>query len=313
MTDLVVDTDTTELNDDALALHYLFEAGRTPTLITTVFGNATARSSANAARRIAWAQGLDVPVSAGAERPLCWNEPVRRNLRATAASLPASTYLAALSTDNDTFWECAAEDGPAPSKLAEHLTRSSACDVLALGPTTNIARALQLLDPSVLSRHQLWVCGGAMTNGNVTETAEFNAFADPHALQVCLESAWATVTLVPLEVTSAPRLGPLEVDRIRRAPTPLGRALDELERKSPRRDSHDREPIWDVVAAVLLADGSVPYTASRGTISTHTDADRRGTTTFSAGRGPHTLITSVDPDIVLRRFEESVGGPVGRS
>lgn len=303
--DLVVDTDLTELNDDALALHYLAAVGRAPGLITTVFGNSTARSSARATCDLIHTLGLDLPVSAGSERPLRWHDQERQNLRTAVEALPASVYLASLSATNEPFWAEEPDDGPAADELAAFLAASSACDVLALGPATTIARAVQMLDPSVLGRHRMWFSGGALHTGNVTATAEFNAFADPDALRVCLESAWERVTVVPLEVTAAPRLDITAVNRIRRAPTLLGKALDELECRTPRGNSSEREPIWDVVTAVLL-DGAVPVTATQGRFTVPADPARRGTTEFSTSSDGHDVVTAVDARAVIRRFEEAV-------
>lgn len=303
---LIVDTDTSDLNDDAFALHYLFASGRVPDVITTVFGNVTAHSSAEAALALSRAHGVDVVVRAGAERPLHWDESARRDLRTIVGSLPPDTYVASLRADDDSFWDDAVEDGSAVADLVAALADSRACDVLALGPTTNIARAVRMLDPTVLSRHRLWVSGGATTRGNVTETAEFNVFADPHALRECLSAAWEKITVVPLEVTGAPRLDITRVDRIRLAPTPFGRALDELERRSPRGDGRDREPIWDVVVAVLLADETVPHSSARGTLTVFTDPARRGVTTLAEGDPAHHVVTAVDHDVVLQRFEDAV-------
>jgi inosine-uridine nucleoside N-ribohydrolase len=303
--DLVVDTDLTELNDDALALHYLAGVGRVPDLITTVFGNSTARSSARETCDLTGTLGLDLPVSAGAERPLRFEDQDRQSLRTAVASLPASVYLASLSATNASFWVEKPGDGPAADELAAFLAASSACDVVALGPATTIARAVQALDPAVLGRHRLWFSGGALRTGNVTATAEFNAFADPDALRVCLESAWERVTVVPLEVTAAPRLDISAVNRIRRAPTPLGKALDALESRSPRGNSSEREPIWDVVTTVLL-DGAVPATIVRGRVTVSADPARRGTIEFSTGSERHDVVTAVDAGAVVRRFEEAV-------
>lgn len=50
--DLVVDSDITTLNDDAFALYYLVALGRVPAVVTTVFGNTSARLSAEAARAL---------------------------------------------------------------------------------------------------------------------------------------------------------------------------------------------------------------------------------------------------------------------
>ncbi|MFJ4521830.1 nucleoside hydrolase [Streptomyces sp. NPDC088810] len=307
--DVIVDTDTLGINDDALALCHLFALGLVPRLITTVFGNASAVSSAGHARTLARAHSLDIDVVRGCERPLWWHEPFREQVRAVLAALPASTYLASLSADNTRFWDTGAEDGPAPDALATALTRSHGTDVLALGPTTNIARALRLVDPSVPARHRLWISGGSLGGGNVTEHAEFNTFADPEALQACLAARWKAVVMVPLEVMEAPRLLPAAVERIRRTGTPLGAALDKLECESPRGENKDREPIWDVVAAALLADASLPYKQETGVISVATGLPDRGTIRFRRGEGTHHLVTAIDPEAVVQRFEAAVSRP----
>lgn len=301
--DLIVDTDVLQINDDALALYYLLALGRVPRLITTVFGNASAASSARHAQTLAWAHSLDIDVLPGCEKPLWWNAPLRERVRAAVAALPAETYVAWLSPDNEHFWGTGTEDGPAPQALATALQRSHGSDVLAIGPVTNIARALQLTEPSALARHSLWIAGGSITSGNVTEHAEFNAFADPEALEKCLSARWRAVVMAPLEVLAAPRLLPAAVDRIRRTATPLGAALDKLERESPRGANKDREPIWDVVAAVLMAGGNVRYGQQTGTISVSTDLPYRARIGFRQGSGTHRLVTDIDPDAVVEQFE----------
>lgn len=307
--ELIVDTDTLGINDDALALHYLFALGRVPRLITTVFGNSTATASAGHAYTLARDHHLDIDVVRGCEKPLWWHEPVREDVRGVVAALPADIYVAALRTDNHNFWDIGVEDGPAPDALAAALERSQGADVLAIGPVTNIARALRRLTPAVPSRHRLWISGGSIESGNVTEHAEFNTFADPEALRECLSAGWETVVMVPLEVMEAPRLLPVAVDRIRRTGTPLGAALDKLERESPRGGSTDREPVWDVVAASLMADDTLAYKAETGTISVDTDPADRGAIRFSQGNGTHRLVTHIDPDAVIRRFEAAVSRP----
>ncbi|MFD3587352.1 nucleoside hydrolase [Streptomyces sp. NPDC058683] len=318
--DLIIDTDTLGINDDALALHYLFALGRVPRLITTVFGNASAASSERHAHTLLRAHSLDVDVVRGCEKPLWWHEPVREEVRAAVAALPAGTYVAALSPDNEHFWGdgdgidvsvgvgtgAGTEDGPAPDVLAVALERSQGADVLAIGPVTNIARALRLFGPSGPARHRLWISGGSLTSGNVTENAEFNAFADPEALDACVSAGWESVVMVPLEVLEMPRLVPEVVTRIRRAPTPLGAALDRLERESPRGESTDREPIWDVVAAAVMADKDLPYKQETGVLSVSTEPPYRGRVRFRQGDGAHRLVTQVDPEAVVRRFEVAV-------
>ena len=73
--------------------------------------------------------------------------------------------------------------------------------VVALGPLTNLALALQQ-DPRRLGRvGRIVVMGGAIAvPGNITPAAEFNFYVDPEAAAAVLE-AGLPVELVPLDVT----------------------------------------------------------------------------------------------------------------
>jgi inosine-uridine nucleoside N-ribohydrolase len=78
--------------------------------------------------------------------------------------------------------------------------------VIALGPLTNIARAV-LHAPHIMRQIGcLIIMGGAIgVPGNVTAVAEFNIFVDPHAADIVFR-AGLPITLVPLDVTQQVRL-----------------------------------------------------------------------------------------------------------
>lgn len=73
--------------------------------------------------------------------------------------------------------------------------------LVPVGPLTNIAKAM-IKHPARMRRiREIVLMGGAFeTYGNVTTTAEFNIFADPHAAQLVLDFG-VPVTMVPLDVT----------------------------------------------------------------------------------------------------------------
>jgi len=73
--------------------------------------------------------------------------------------------------------------------------------LVALGPLTNIATAIQQ-DPEAMRQvHEIIVMGGSLNGkGNVTAVAEFNFFVDPDAAQVVISSG-LPVTIVGLDVT----------------------------------------------------------------------------------------------------------------
>ena len=73
--------------------------------------------------------------------------------------------------------------------------------LVLVGPLTNIAKAM-IKHPARMRRiREIVLMGGAFeTYGNVTTTAEFNIFVDPHAAQLVLDFG-VPVTMVPLDVT----------------------------------------------------------------------------------------------------------------
>ena len=73
--------------------------------------------------------------------------------------------------------------------------------LVPVGPLTNIAKAM-IKHPARMRRiREIVLMGGAFeTYGNVTTTAEFNIFADPHAAQLVLDFG-VPITVVPLDVT----------------------------------------------------------------------------------------------------------------
>ena len=73
--------------------------------------------------------------------------------------------------------------------------------ILALGPLTNIARALSRDPDLAKSIDQIVMTGGTVEGiGNVTPSAEFNMYCDPQAARLVFRSP-ITKTLLPLEVT----------------------------------------------------------------------------------------------------------------
>jgi inosine-uridine nucleoside N-ribohydrolase len=74
--------------------------------------------------------------------------------------------------------------------------------IIASGPLTNIARAMQREPNFAAMVGRLVIVGGSVIgSGNVTPAAEFNMYCDPLSARMVLRSRM-TKTLVPLEVTS---------------------------------------------------------------------------------------------------------------
>ena len=73
--------------------------------------------------------------------------------------------------------------------------------LVPVGPLTNIAKAMIKHPARMRKVREIILMGGVFeTYGNVTTTAEFNIFADPHAAQLVLDFG-VPITVVPLDVT----------------------------------------------------------------------------------------------------------------
>jgi len=80
--------------------------------------------------------------------------------------------------------------------------------LIAIGPLTNLALALQRDRKGMGKLKEIIIMGGAVRKrGNITPFAEFNIFSDPLATKIVLESG-LPITLVPLDVTQQVSLTP---------------------------------------------------------------------------------------------------------
>ena len=200
---LLIDTDPGI--DDALAI---LLALRSPDArveaVTTVAGNvAVDRATANARRILAVAAPDPRPLLAGGAPA-----PLKRAL-VTAHQVHGQDGLGNLErfvepTGQPRYPEPAYEiemrSGPEVIlEAADHW--GAELTIVALGPLTNLALALQQ-DPRRLGRAgRIVVMGGAVAvPGNITPAAEFNFYVDPEAAAVVLD-AGLPVELVPLDVT----------------------------------------------------------------------------------------------------------------
>ena len=190
---LLVDVDTGI--DDALALFYLAYAqkkGQVEILgSSTVSGNVEVRQTTLNTLKIWELLGLNIPVAAGAQKPL----------EGTMNTAPfvhgddglGNTFLP--SPQNLPVKESAVD-------LILRLSReySGILTILTTAPLTNIAAAL-MQDSSLVNRiKNVVIMGGAVFTGNVSAVAEANIANDPEAARIVFQSGM-DMTMVGLDVT----------------------------------------------------------------------------------------------------------------
>jgi inosine-uridine nucleoside N-ribohydrolase len=88
------------------------------------------------------------------------------------------------------------ESAGAPDGILCLAGKNPGLTLVALGPLTNVAIALNLYPELESLLGEIVSMGGALGQGNVTPYAEFNYYADPESVQVVLESK------VPLTVVT---------------------------------------------------------------------------------------------------------------
>lgn len=195
---ILIDTDPGI--DDALALCLALASPEVSVeALTTVAGNAPVdRATRNVARILSVVRPARPPIVArGAEKPLA------RSL-VSAASVHGQDGLGDLPR-----WRGAPEPSLAlapidGADLILEMARRHRGELLlvALGPLTNLALALERDPGSLRAVRRVVVMGGAIAvPGNVTAVAEFNFYVDPHAAARVME-AGLPLTLVPLDATS---------------------------------------------------------------------------------------------------------------
>ncbi|MEC5423127.1 nucleoside hydrolase [Virgibacillus sp. C22-A2] len=99
--------------------------------------------------------------------------------------------------------------------------------IIATGPLTNIG-ALLLAHPEVKNKiSYISFMGGAAVGGNVTPTAEFNVYSDPHAADIVFRSG-VPIVMSGLDVTHKAFLNENDVKRIEEIGTDLSKLVVEL-------------------------------------------------------------------------------------
>ncbi|MDP4504255.1 nucleoside hydrolase [Nonomuraea turcica] len=179
---LIIDTDTG--SDDAVALLLAAASGLGDVrVVTTVAGNVPlSAGTRNALVSLQVAGRVDVPVHPGCERPMT------RTL-STAQHVHGQDGMGDTGLLPDPMRS--AEPQHAVEVLLSYPRRHPGeLTLVTLGPLTNIAAAL-VRDRDLLTRYRHVYCmaGAADLSGNITATAEFNAWADPEAARVVLQAA----------------------------------------------------------------------------------------------------------------------------
>ncbi len=194
--------------DDAIALWLALASPELEVrLVTVVGGNVGLDRTLANARAIVGLAGCAVPVVGGADRPL----------------LGRYEDAAHVHGDNGLGGLILPDGPPAASGLAVDALRAAlraaapaSMTIVGLGPATNLG-LLFATEPALAANvAEIVLMTGALGEGNITPSAEFNAYNDPEALAIVLD-AGAPVTLATLDLTNQALCMPADIAALRAA------------------------------------------------------------------------------------------------
>jgi purine nucleosidase/ribosylpyrimidine nucleosidase len=300
---VVLDCDTG--TDDAVAVML---AALHPDLellgVVATWGNASVDVTRENTRRVLAHVGrADVPVLAGLAGPVS-DHPAPPD-----ASRPGSEPPLSLPPS-----PAPRHDGPAVDWLVEtaHAT-AEPLTVVATGPLSSLAAALDA-DPRVRAAvTELVVMGGGHAVGTVTASAERNFWHDPVAARRVLTAGLERLVLVTADATTSAAFTSSDADRLERLGTPAGAAAATFLRLRLRaRPDQEAAALHDPLAVAYLLDPDVvrlrPF---------HVDVETRGEPTYGrsvmdvqglGGRPANALVAlTADRDRFLAVLERTLG------
>lgn len=286
-------------HDDAVAI-LLAASVMEITAITTVYGNAPVERTTRNALDFLELAGLDIPVYQGSAAPL-------RRAR-TMANVHGRSGL-----DGAELPRSRRE--PAGIDAVEFIARQAveprSLSIIATGPLSNLARALERFPHVEAGIASISAMGGSAGRGNTTPVAEFNAFSDPEALDRLLASS-IPMAIVGYDLTSRTGLSDEQISRLeasgRRVGAFIGKVMRFYRSRQLAVTGLDIAPQHDACAVLpYLAAGLASYVECRAAVELD-GALATGMTVFDrrpaemqrslpspfAGRRPVRLCTSIE-------------------
>ena len=208
--------------DDSLAILLALNSDELEVLgLTITSGNVPARMGAkNALKTLQIANRLDIPVYVGEEFPL------QRKL-ITAQDTHGEDGI------GENFYDDVKGDilEGGVDFIIDTLKREEKVSIIALGPLTNIAKALMKDKDAFDNLDEFVSMGGAFRiHGNCSPVAEFNYWVDPHAADYTYKHLPKKIHMVGLDVTRKIVLTPNIIEFINRLEKEKSKFITEITR-----------------------------------------------------------------------------------
>jgi len=301
---VIIDTDMAA--DDWMAILYLLNRPDVSVTAITVSGTGEAHCEPgiqNAMSLAALAGQPDIPVSCGRTTPLQGDHAFPSDWRTRVDTLAGLTLPGNPAA-------------PAPQSAVDLLTAKTISmpdkvTIIALGPLTNLAEALQAAPEIKENVEMVYIMGGAVdVPGNVgsshagidNSAADWNIYVDPRAAAIVLQSG-APITLVPLDATNHVPVTANFIERLKKArETPEATFVFEVLSQTQYRDFVQAGGyyLWDPLAAAILTDNSLAVFETRNLTVVEEEGNQSGRTQANESGDPVRVAVDVDAE----RFEQ---------
>lgn len=212
---IIIDCDTG--TDDAIAIiAALYSPVFDVRAITTVNGNVALNYTSQNTLDLVRYLGFDTKVAVGAPNPIICD--IIHGDDGTHGDTGMGN-LVLPRADGDFYKHNAIE-----TILEEARALKGELILIPIGPMTNIALAVMAYPELKTLIKEIVFMGGAMVGGNMTQTAEFNAWADPEALSIVLNSG-IPCKMIGLDVTRKAVLNQEDADFFRGLGTKAGQIV----------------------------------------------------------------------------------------
>ena len=237
--------------DDSIALIAAHKVQDTEVVgITTVAGNASLENTSKNALNLLHTIGWELPVIIGSEHPLIRE----RNL----SNKKTGIGEVVLQESNREFYKIDVTD----FIYEEAKKHDGNLEILALAPMTNIAKTLIRYPDIKPLIKSITFMGGTTRAGNITPSAEFNMYIDPHAVDIVFKSG-IPLTMVGLDVTKKAYLQLEDIDYFKSFNNPHGQLIAELLMAIHNRECLCGEKAIEIHDAVALAVMVLPELAKK--------------------------------------------------
>ncbi|XP_077228087.1 uridine-ribohydrolase 2 [Tasmannia lanceolata] len=273
---IIIDTDPGI--DDAMAILLALQSPEVEVIgLTTIFGNVyTTLATRNALHLLEVAGRTDIPVAEGSHMTI---------MKGTKLRI-ADFVHGADGLGNQNF--APPKGKPIEQSAAAFLVKQAnlypgKVTVVALGPLTNIALAIQM-DPGFSKNiEQIVLLGGAFSvNGNVNSAAEANIFGDPEAADIVF-TCGADILAIGINVTHQVVLTDADRDKLSRSEGKFAQYLCKILDVyfSYHHDAYDTRGVYlhDPTTLLAAVDPSL-LTYTEGIVRVQTSGITRGLTIF---------------------------------